>query len=112
MSSQIDNLSNEFNILINKYQETYNKYINVIGNDDKKFKSIENMFVFPLDLFAGMQDTALHASLNIASKLHRCQKKLHYDNIFFSCTYTSTLPADSTSASPLTPSPPQDACSV
>ena len=42
MSIQFQTLSNEFNILINKYQDTYKKYINTINSDNKNFKVIDN----------------------------------------------------------------------
>lgn len=41
MSSQIQSLSNEFNILMNKYQDTYKKYINAINSDNKTLTTID-----------------------------------------------------------------------
>lgn len=35
LSSQIPNLSNEFNKLMNYYQDTYKKYIITINSDNK-----------------------------------------------------------------------------
>lgn len=46
MASQVDSLSNEFNLLIKKYQDTYNKYIDVIDSDDKSLKTINNYSFF------------------------------------------------------------------
>jgi hypothetical protein len=46
MTSEIQILSNEFNTLINKYQDTYHKYINVISNDNKSFKIVEDSSFF------------------------------------------------------------------
>jgi len=42
MSSQIENLSNEFNMLISDYQDTYQNYINAINSDNKNLKTIDN----------------------------------------------------------------------
>ena len=42
MSSQIDSLSNEFNMLISQYQDTYQKYIDVINSDNTNFKTFNN----------------------------------------------------------------------
>lgn len=46
MSSQILSLSNEFNMLINKYQDTYDKYINVINTDNKTLKIVDSSAFF------------------------------------------------------------------
>lgn len=42
MSIEFQTLSNEFNIIINKYQDTYKKYIDTINSDNKNFKIIDN----------------------------------------------------------------------
>lgn len=42
MSIQLQNLSNEYNMLITQYQNTYQKYIDVINSDNKDFKIIDN----------------------------------------------------------------------
>ena len=42
MSIQLQNLSNEFNMLISQYQDTYQKYIDVINSDNTNFKTIDN----------------------------------------------------------------------
>jgi len=42
MSLQLQNLSNEYNMLISQYQNTYQKYIDVINSDNKTFKTVNN----------------------------------------------------------------------
>lgn len=42
MSNQLQSLSNEFNMLINKYQETYQNYLNVINSDKINFETVVN----------------------------------------------------------------------
>jgi len=42
MSNQLQSLSNEFNMLISKYQETYQNYLNVINSDDINFETVNN----------------------------------------------------------------------
>jgi NADH:ubiquinone oxidoreductase subunit 3 (subunit A) len=42
MSIQLQNLSNEFNMLISQYQDTYQKYIDVINSDNTNLKTIDN----------------------------------------------------------------------
>jgi hypothetical protein len=42
MSIQLQNLSNEFNTLISQYQDTYQKYIDVINSDNKSFTTVDN----------------------------------------------------------------------
>jgi len=42
MSIQLQNLSNEFNTLISQYQDTYQKYIDVINSDNKTFITVDN----------------------------------------------------------------------
>lgn len=42
MSTQLQNLSNEYNMLITQYQNTYQKYIDVINSDNKTFKTVDN----------------------------------------------------------------------
>jgi hypothetical protein len=47
MTSQIKSLSNEFNILMNKYKDTYKKYIIAINNSDNKtLKTINDSAFF------------------------------------------------------------------
>jgi hypothetical protein len=42
MSTQLQNLSNEYNMLISHYQNTYQKYIDVINSDNTNFKTLDN----------------------------------------------------------------------
>ena len=42
MSQQVEDLSNEFNILLTQYKDTYQDYINVINSDDKSFTTMSN----------------------------------------------------------------------
>jgi hypothetical protein len=42
MSIQLQNLSNEYNMLISQYQDTYQKYIDVINSDNKTFITVDN----------------------------------------------------------------------
>ncbi len=42
MSTQLQNLSNEYNMLISQYQNTYQKYIDVINSDNTNFKILDN----------------------------------------------------------------------
>ena len=42
MSIQLQNLSNEYNMLISQYQDTYQKYIDVINSDNKSFTTVDN----------------------------------------------------------------------
>ena len=42
MSIQLQNLSNEYNMLISQYQDTYQKYIDVINSDNKTFTTVDN----------------------------------------------------------------------
>ena len=42
MSIQLQNLSNEFNMLLSQYQDTYQKYIEVISSDNTNFKIVNN----------------------------------------------------------------------
>ena len=42
MSIQLQNLSNEYNMLITQYQTTYQKYIDVINSDNKNFKTVND----------------------------------------------------------------------
>jgi hypothetical protein len=42
MSIQLQNLSNQYNMLISQYQNTYKKYIVVINSDNKTFKTVDN----------------------------------------------------------------------
>jgi len=42
MPIQLQNLSNEFNMLISEYQDTYQKYMDVINTDNTNFKTIDN----------------------------------------------------------------------
>jgi hypothetical protein len=42
MSTQLQNLSNEYNMLISQYQNTYQKYIDVINSDNTNFKTVNN----------------------------------------------------------------------
>lgn len=42
MSIQLQNLSNQYNMLISQYQNTYKKYIIVINSDNKTFKTVDN----------------------------------------------------------------------
>ena len=42
MSIQLQNLSNEYNMLITQYQNTYQKYIIVINSDNETFKTVDN----------------------------------------------------------------------
>ena len=42
MSTQLQNLSNEYNMLITQYQNTYQKYIDVINSDNTNFKTLDN----------------------------------------------------------------------
>lgn len=42
MSIQLQNLSNDYNMLISQYQDTYQKYIDVINSDNTNFKTVNN----------------------------------------------------------------------
>ena len=42
MSIQLQNLSNEYNMLISQYQNTYQKYIDVINSDNNNFKTLND----------------------------------------------------------------------
>ena len=45
MSIQLQNLSNEYNMLISQYQNTYQKYIDVINSDNNNFKILNDSFI-------------------------------------------------------------------
>jgi NADH:ubiquinone oxidoreductase subunit 3 (subunit A) len=42
MSIQLQNLSNEYNMLISQYQDTYQKYIDVINSGNNSFTTVDN----------------------------------------------------------------------
>lgn len=42
MSIQLQNLSNEYNMLISQYQNTYKEYINIINSDNKSFTTVDD----------------------------------------------------------------------
>lgn len=43
MSTQFQNLSNEFNVLLTQYQEIYQKYIDAISSGNTVFKTVDNL---------------------------------------------------------------------
>jgi hypothetical protein len=57
MSSQIQSLSNEFNILMNKYQDTYKKYIITINSDNQTLKTINESAFFGQNKITTMNNT-------------------------------------------------------
>jgi len=71
MSSQIDSLSNEFNILINRYRDTYNKYIDVIDNNNT-FKIINNYSFFGEQRITTLNNTDITNCETICSKTPMC----------------------------------------
>lgn len=59
MSIQLQNLSNEFNMLISQYQDTYQKYIDVINFDNKNLKTIDNSAFYGENLINTLNNTDL-----------------------------------------------------
>jgi len=57
MSSQFQSLMNEFNILISKYQDTYQKYITVTNSDSNRLKILDNFSFFGKNQIATLNNT-------------------------------------------------------
>lgn len=57
MSSQFQSLMNEFNILISKYQDTYQKYINAINSDNNSLKILDNFSFYGKNQIATLSNT-------------------------------------------------------
>jgi hypothetical protein len=59
MSIQLQNLSNEFNMLISQYQDTYKKYIDVINSDNTNFKTVNNSAFYGQEQINTLSNTDL-----------------------------------------------------
>jgi hypothetical protein len=57
MSTQLQNLSNEYNMLISQYQNTYQKYIDVINSDNTNFKTVNNSAFYGQQQINTLNDT-------------------------------------------------------
>ena len=57
MSIQLQNLSNEYNMLISQYQDTYQKYIDVINSDNNNFKTLNDSAFYGKELLDILNNT-------------------------------------------------------
>jgi len=88
MSSQLESLSNEFNILLNEYQDTYKNYINAINTDNKNLKTIPDFS------FVGTNTNTLNNS-SLSNCQELCSSDLNcyggtFNNISMSCILSNS----------------------
>jgi len=88
MSSQFQMLSNEFNILISKYQDTYKKYIHLINSGKNNLKIVDD------SIFLGREKINIFNNTNISNCRSFClSNKLcsgaTFDTLSNKCTLSS-----------------------
>ena len=66
MSSQFQISSNEFNMLMNKYQDTYNKYIHLINSGKNNLKIVDN------SIFLGKEKINVLNNTNVSNCKSAC----------------------------------------
>ena len=72
MSIQLQNLSNEFNMLISQYQDTYQKYIDVINSDNTNFKTFNNSAFYGQQQINTLNNTNLNKCQTACSSNSSC----------------------------------------
>ena len=88
MSSQFQNLSNEFNMLISKYQDTYKKYIQLINSGKNNLKIIDD------SIFLGKEKINILNNTNISNCEKVCLSNslcsgATFDTLFNKCILSS-----------------------
>ena len=88
MSSQLQNLSNQFNSLITQYTDTYQNYISVINSDDNSLTTVPN------SSFSGQSNISVLNNSSINNCLKSCKSNTScsgatFNNNSNSCTLSS-----------------------
>jgi hypothetical protein len=88
MSIQLQNLSNEYNMLISQYQNTYQKYIDVINSDNKNFKTVDNSVFYGEKQINTLNNTNLNNCKTACSSNSSCSGAT-YNTSSNNCTLNS-----------------------
>jgi hypothetical protein len=88
MSIQLQNLSNEFNTLISKYQDTYKKYIDVINYDNKKLTTFDNYAFYGKNPINTLNNTTIENCKSTCSSNSSCSGAT-FNTTYNNCTLTS-----------------------
>lgn len=88
MSSQIEILSNEFNMLLTEYQDTYKNYMNAINSDNKNLKTIPD-FSFAGKNINTLNNSSLSNCQELCSVEANCSGAT-FNNNSQSCTLSSS----------------------
>lgn len=88
MSIQLQNLSNEYNVLISQYQDTYQKYIDVINSDNKTFTTVDNSAFYGQNQINILNDTDVENCQSACSSNSSCSGAT-FNTLSNSCTLNS-----------------------
>jgi hypothetical protein len=88
MSIQLQNLSNEYNMLISQYQNTYQKYIDVINSDNTDFKTVDNSVFYGEKQLNILNNTNLNNCKTACSSNSSCSGAT-FNTLSNNCTLSS-----------------------
>jgi NADH:ubiquinone oxidoreductase subunit 3 (subunit A) len=88
MSIQLQNLSNEYNMLISQYQDTYQKYIDVINSDNKTFKTVDNSAFYGQNQINILSNTNVENCQSACSSNSSCSGAT-FNTLSNNCTLSS-----------------------
>ena len=89
MSIQLQNLSNEYNMLISQYQNTYKEYINIINSDNKTFKIVDNSAFYGEKQINILNNTNLDDCQSACSSNSSCSGAT-FNTLSNNCTLSSS----------------------
>ncbi len=88
MSIQLQNLSNEYNMLISQYQDTYQKYIDVINSDNKTFTTVDNSAFYGQRKINTLNNTSIKNCQSACSSNSSCSGAT-FNTLSNNCTLNS-----------------------
>jgi hypothetical protein len=88
MSIQLQNLSNEYNMLISQYQDTYQKYIDVINSDNKSFTTVDNSAFYGQNQINTLNNTNVENCQSACSSNSSCSGAT-FNTLSNNCTLSS-----------------------
>ena len=88
MSSQLQNLSNQFNSLITQYTDTYQNYISVINSDDNSLTTVPNSSFSGQSNISVLNNSSINKCQNSCTSNKSCSGAT-FNNNSNSCTLSS-----------------------
>ena len=85
MSSQMENLSNQFNNLITQYQDTYQEFVNTISSDNNTFTTVDNSAFIGGNNINTIQNSSVSNCMSSCSSTQSCSGAT-FDNSLNTCT--------------------------